>query len=99
MGHRVGIVFPNGPEAILLFLAASMVATACPLNPAYKEDEFRFYLEDVGARFLVVAAGEAEAAQRALPPGAKDNEARIDRSRRLPVGGDGPRHGPHSNMP
>src|SRR4029077_13221730 len=36
-GDRVAMVFPNGPEAVLLFLAASMVATACPLNAAYKE--------------------------------------------------------------
>ena len=48
-GERVAMVFPNGPEAILVFLAASMVGTACPLNAAYKEDEFRFYLADVGA--------------------------------------------------
>ena len=89
MGDRVAIVYPNGPEAILLFLAASMVATACPLNPAYKEDEFRFYLEDVGARFLIVAPGEAEAARRAIPAGAKIIEASIDGSGGLRVGGDG----------
>src|SRR6266446_160956 len=59
-GERVAMVFPNGPEAILLFLAASMVGTACPLNAAYKEDEFRFYLADVGARFLLVPPGDGE---------------------------------------
>src|SRR2546428_6311302 len=89
MGDRVAIVYPNGPEAILLFLAASMVATACPLNPAYKEDEFRFYLEDVGARFLIVAPGEAEAARRAIPAGATIIEASIDGSGRLRTAGDG----------
>src|SRR5260370_12251265 len=66
-----------------------MVGDACPLNPEYKEAEFRFYLEDVGARFLVVAAGEAEAARRAIPAGAKIIEARIDGSGRLRMGGDG----------
>jgi len=89
MGDRVAIVYPNGPEAILFFLAVSMVATACPLNPAYKEDEFRFYLEDVGARFLIVAPGETEAARRAVPAGAKIIEASIDGSGRLRMGGDG----------
>ncbi|TMB97022.1 MAG: AMP-dependent synthetase, partial [Chloroflexi bacterium] len=69
-GERVALVFPNGPEAIVLFIAASMVATACPLNPAYKEEEFRFYLEDVGARFLVVPPSGGEAARRAVPSGA-----------------------------
>src|SRR5207253_4102157 len=36
-----------------------------PLNPAYKEDEFRFYLDDTNARVLVVPADGAEAARRA----------------------------------
>src|SRR3989442_45599 len=86
---RVAMVFPNGPEAILLFVAASMVATACPLNAAYKEDEFRFYLDDVGARFLLVPPGEAEAARRAIPTGLKVIQAAIDDSGRLRVNGDG----------
>src|SRR5712691_690865 len=89
MNDRVAIVYPNGPEAILLFLAASMVATACPLNPAYKEDEFRFYLEHVGARFLLVPPGEAEAARRAIPAGAKVIEANIDVNGRLQMNGEG----------
>ena len=93
MGDRLAIVYPNGPEAILLFLAASMVATVCPLNPAYKEDEFRFYLEDVGARFLIVAPGEAEAARRAIPAGAKVIEASIDGNGRLRMGGGGHKNG------
>jgi acyl-CoA synthetase (AMP-forming)/AMP-acid ligase II len=88
-GDRVAMVFPNGPEAILLFLAASMVATACPLNAAYKEDEFRFFLEDVGARFLLVPPGEAEAARRALPAGAKVIEAALDGDGRLQLNGAG----------
>jgi acyl-CoA synthetase (AMP-forming)/AMP-acid ligase II len=86
-GDRVPMVFPNGAEAILLFLAASMVATACPLNPAYKEDEFRYYLEDVGARFLIVPPGEGEAARRATPEGATVIEARLDGDGRLHMDG------------
>jgi len=82
-GDRIAMVFPNGPEAILFFLASSMVATACPLNPAYKEEEFRFYLEDIGARFLLVPPGQAADARRALPPGAKVIESRLDREGRL----------------
>jgi acyl-CoA synthetase (AMP-forming)/AMP-acid ligase II len=86
-GDRVAMVFPNGPEAILMFVAASMVATACPLNAAYKEDEFRFYLEDVGARFLLVPPGEAEAARRAMPAGGKVIEAALDGDVRLHFNG------------
>ncbi len=86
-GERVAMVFPNGPEAILLFLAASMVGTACPLNAAYKEDEFRFYLEDVGARFLLVPPGDGEAARRAMPAGGTVIEANLDGDGRLQLNG------------
>jgi acyl-CoA synthetase (AMP-forming)/AMP-acid ligase II len=88
-GERVAMVFPNGPEAILMFLAASMVGTACPLNAAYKEDEFRFYLEDVGARFLLVAPGDGEAARRAMPAGGTVIEANLDGDGRLHLNGVG----------
>ena len=49
-GDRIGIALPNGLPKIVAFLAASMAGTAAPLNPAYKEDEFRFYLEDTDAQ-------------------------------------------------
>src|SRR4029077_18939108 len=88
-GDRVAMVFPNGPEAVVLFLAASMVATACPLNAAYKEEEFRFYLADVGARFLLVPPGEAEAARNAMPAGSKVIEAGLDGDGRLHFTGAG----------
>jgi acyl-CoA synthetase (AMP-forming)/AMP-acid ligase II len=77
---RVAFVFPNSAEAIVLFLAASTVATAAPLNAAYKEEEFRFYLEDTGARALVVPPGEGMAVRRALPDGVTLIEAHIDAS-------------------
>ena len=64
-GDRVGIALPNGLEAIVAFLAASVAGTAAPLNPAYKEDEFRFYLEDTNARVLLVPPDGAEEARRA----------------------------------
>ncbi|OLE78832.1 MAG: AMP-dependent synthetase [Actinobacteria bacterium 13_1_20CM_2_65_11] len=86
-GDRVAMVFPNGPEAILLFLAASMIATACPLNSAYKEDEFRFYLEDVGARFLLAPPGEADAARRAMPANGTVLEAILESDGRLDIQG------------
>jgi acyl-CoA synthetase (AMP-forming)/AMP-acid ligase II len=77
-GERVAIVYPNTAEAIALFLAASSIAVACPLNPAYKEDEFRFYLEDTGARFLLVPPGQSSEARNALPAGARVIEAKLD---------------------
>ena len=55
-GDRIAIALPNGLPMIVSFLAASAAGTAAPLNPAYKEDEFRFYLDDTNARVLVVPA-------------------------------------------
>lgn len=64
-GDRVGMALPNGLPTIVCFLAASMAGTAAPLNPAYKEDEFRFYLEDTAARLLLLPPTGAEEARRA----------------------------------
>lgn len=63
---RIALVLPNGAEAIVMFLAAATAGTAAPLNAAYKEDEFRFYLEDTRARAVVVPPGAGEAVRRAL---------------------------------
>ncbi|HEV8599451.1 MAG TPA: acyl--CoA ligase [Gemmatimonadales bacterium] len=64
-GERVGMALPNGLPQIVAFLAASMSGTAAPLNPGYKEDEFRFYLQDTNARVLLLPPEGAEAARRA----------------------------------
>jgi len=64
-GDRVGMALPNGLPTVVCFLAASMAGTAAPLNPAYTEDEFRFYLEDTNARVLLVPAEGADQARRA----------------------------------
>ncbi len=67
-GDRVAIVLPNGPEAALTFLAVACCATAAPLNPAYREDDFRFYLDDLGAKALITLPGDAAAAHAAAGP-------------------------------
>jgi len=54
---RIAIVLANGPEAATAFLAASAAAATAPLNPAYREDEFAFYLDDLGARALIIEEG------------------------------------------
>lgn len=64
-GDRVGMALPNGLPTIVGFLAASVAGAAAPLNPAYKEDEFRFYLEDTQARVLLLPPDGAEGARRA----------------------------------
>src|SRR6266581_8135397 len=77
-GDRIALVLPNSVEAIVLFLAAATAGTAAPLNSAYKEDEFRFYLEDIEARALVVPPGQGAAARRAMPRNVILVEAAID---------------------
>jgi acyl-CoA synthetase (AMP-forming)/AMP-acid ligase II len=64
-GERVASALPNGLPAIVSFLAASIAGTAAPLNPAYKEDEFRFYLEDTSAKVLILPPEGADEARRA----------------------------------
>jgi len=39
------MALPNGLPAIVCFLSGRR-RTAAPLNPGYREDEFRFYLGD-----------------------------------------------------
>jgi acyl-CoA synthetase (AMP-forming)/AMP-acid ligase II len=56
-GDRVAIVLPNGPEMAAAFVAVAGGATTAPLNPAYKDEEFEFYLTDLKARALVVQQG------------------------------------------
>lgn len=51
---RVAIVLPNGPEMAAAFITVAASATTAPLNPAYRADEFRFYLEDLNAKALIV---------------------------------------------
>ncbi|MDQ6721958.1 MAG: acyl--CoA ligase [Candidatus Dormibacteraeota bacterium] len=90
---RVALVLPNSVEAIVLFLAAASAGTAAPLNAAYKEDEFRFYLQDTGARVLIVPPRQGEAARRAMPPGVSLVEAQMDATGRLVMESDAPRVG------
>src|SRR4249919_2166077 len=52
---RVAFVLDNGPEAATTFLSIAAGATAAPLNPAYRADEFEFYLSDLNAKILIVA--------------------------------------------
>lgn len=56
-GDRVAIVLPNGPEMATAFLTIACGATTAPLNPAYRGEEFDFYLSDLDAKALVIEAG------------------------------------------
>jgi len=61
-GDRVAIVLPNGPEMATAFVATASAATAAPLNPAYRADEFDFYMSDINTKALIVEEGSASPA-------------------------------------
>ena len=60
---RVAIVLPNGPAMASCFLCVAASAAAAPLNPAYRDAEFEFYLADLEPGALIVAQGEESAAR------------------------------------
>jgi acyl-CoA synthetase (AMP-forming)/AMP-acid ligase II len=71
-GERIAMALPNGVPTLVCFLAATIAGTAAPLNPAYRREEFDFFLEDTSARLLIVppdGAAEARtaAAARKIP--------------------------------
>ena len=71
-GDRVAIVLANGPEAASSFLTVACYAVTAPLNPAYKSEEFAFYLSDLQAKALIVQQGaetlaRAVAAEQGIP--------------------------------
>ena len=62
---RVAIVLPNGPEMASAFLSVASVMSAAPLNPAYKQAEYAFYLEDLAPKLVIVAAGSTNPVREA----------------------------------
>jgi len=52
---RVAIVLDNGPEMAACFIACACAVTSAPLNPAYRAEEFEFYLSDLNAAALIVS--------------------------------------------
>ncbi|KAI1629787.1 hypothetical protein EDD37DRAFT_655602 [Exophiala viscosa] len=55
----VSIALPNSYEFIVAFLATSYQrAIAAPLNPAYKQSEFEFYIEDLSSSVILIPRGD-----------------------------------------
>ena len=59
---RVAMVLPNGPLMASAFVSLAPWCTTAPLNPAYKSDEFEFYLQDLEASALMVETGSESGA-------------------------------------
>lgn len=93
---RVAVVLPNGPEMATVFLGVASAATCAPLNPAYRADEYAFYLDDLDARALIVQRDVSSpsrdvARARAIPiieldPGAAAGEFTLDGESVAPAG-------------
>ncbi|MEE8586847.1 MAG: acyl--CoA ligase [Acidobacteriota bacterium] len=60
----VAVVLPNGPEMASAFVSIAAAASCAPLNPAYREEEFEFYLTDLGAKLLILAQGDPTPARK-----------------------------------
>lgn len=57
-GDTIAIAFPNTIELAVAFLAISFQrAISAPLNPAYKQEEFEFYLQDLSATIILLPKG------------------------------------------
>ena len=53
---RVALVMPNGPEMAVAFLTTTACCVLAPLNPAYRAEEFEFYLSDLKVQAVIVPA-------------------------------------------
>ncbi|MGE5823835.1 MAG: non-ribosomal peptide synthetase [Bacteroidota bacterium] len=51
---RVAVVLQNGPEMATAVLGTAARTVCAPLNPAYGEDDFRFYLGDLRPKALIL---------------------------------------------
>lgn len=59
---RVAIVLANGPEMAACYIACASGVASAPLNPAYRAEEFEFYLADLNAKALIVERDSTSAA-------------------------------------
>lgn len=76
---RVAIVLPNGPMMAAAFVAVAAGATTAPLNPGYRAEEFKFYLDDLNAKALLVEAGsDSPAIEVARAQGVPVYELNVD---------------------
>ena len=78
---KLAIVLPNGPDMAASFVAAATAVTAAPLNPAYREDEFHFYMDDLKARALLVEEGEHLSRHRRRAPAGHSGADAASRAR------------------
>ena len=72
----VSIALPNSYAFIIAFLAASWQrAIAAPLNSAYKQEEFEFYIDDLSSALALVPKGAFQSDSAAVRAARKYNAA------------------------
>lgn len=99
-GQAVAIVLPNGLEYLAVFLAVTRARLiAAPLNQAYKPEEFRFYLEDIGTRALIGPADAHPAKEVARELGIAVWSASRQGTGPVRLQGEGLRSGPAAELP
>jgi len=65
-GATVALAMPNGIGVVVAFLGIARAGcVAAPLNPAYTQDEFTFYLDDIGPSIVLAPPGGAPLARGA----------------------------------
>ena len=62
---RIAVILPNSPEIGVLFFSITSCAAFAPLNPAYREEEFEFYLSDLKAKAVILLEGDNSPARTA----------------------------------
>ncbi|KAJ1938562.1 hypothetical protein EC988_007550, partial [Linderina pennispora] len=61
VGTVVSSYLPNGLNCLLVFLATTLQrCVAAPLNPAMKQSEVEFYLEDASSKVFIIPEGVGE---------------------------------------
>ena len=89
-GRAVSIVLPNSLEFLTVFLALARAgAIAAPLNSAYTDDEFKFYMEDANSQLAILPPGPHEARTAAAQLGIPVMEAALDSRGRVVLLRDG----------
>ena len=72
----VSISLPNSLEFVVAFLAVTwQQGIAAPLNPAYKEDEVDFYVNDIDSAVILVTEAAYQSDLAAVRAGRKHNAA------------------------
>ena len=78
-GAAVLICLPNSLEFMITFLATTRQrGIAAPLNPAYKQDEVEFYVDDLDAAAVIVPRGAYQKESPAVRAARKSEAAVVE---------------------